>query len=68
MQRSKLAAIELPVAAGAEAARAAIDHAFVAGYRWIMLVSAALAFASAAVAWVTIDNEVRAPDSATRRT
>lgn len=51
-QRDRLAAIEVP--AGAEAARAAVKEAFVAGYRWIMAVSAALALASAGVAalWI----------------
>ena len=56
-QRSKLAAIELPESIGAHdipAARNAIASAFVTGFRWIMLVSAALALSSAVMAWVLI--------------
>lgn len=53
-QRDKLAAIELPQGAGAGQAREAVQQAFVAGYRWIMVASALLALASAAVAalWI----------------
>jgi predicted MFS family arabinose efflux permease len=53
-QRNRLAAIELPASVGAEEAtivRRAIAEAFVTGFRWIMLLSAALALASAASAW-----------------
>jgi hypothetical protein len=56
-QRNKLAAIELPAtmdAHDAELARHAIAEAFVTGFRWIMLLSAALALASAVSAWVLI--------------
>jgi len=56
-QRSKLAAIELPASMDAHAtavAKQAIADAFVAGFRWIMLISAALALASAATAWILI--------------
>jgi EmrB/QacA subfamily drug resistance transporter len=56
-QRSKLAAIELPAgvdAAGKAAAEDAIAQAFVAGFRWIMFVSAALALAGALSAWALI--------------
>ena len=52
-QRDRLAAIE---ATGA--ARETVRHAFVAGYRWIMLASAALAVASAAIAAAWVRNEV----------
>jgi MFS family permease len=50
-QRDRLAAIELPPGA----ARDAVHDAFVAGYRWIMVCGAALAFASAGIAavWIT---------------
>jgi hypothetical protein len=57
-QRDRLAAIELPPgsAEGAVlAVRGAVQDAFVAGYRWIMGVSAALALASAAVAALWVD-------------
>jgi EmrB/QacA subfamily drug resistance transporter len=56
-QRDKLAAIELPAATDAREktlARRAIAEAFVKGFRWIMLISAALALASAASAWILI--------------
>lgn len=49
-QRDKLAAISVPATADAQAARAAVQAAFVAGYRMIMGVSAGLALASAAIA------------------
>jgi hypothetical protein len=61
-QREKLAAIELPAqldARSREAARDAIAGSFVAGYRWIMLISALLGFASAVTAWLTIDSSRR---------
>jgi hypothetical protein len=54
-QRDRLAAIEFPAGhASAQAVRGAVQDAFVAGYRWIMVASAGLALASAAVAalWV----------------
>ena len=57
-QREKLAAIELPAqmdAKSRETAKDAIAQAFVAGYRWIMLISALLGLASAAIAWLMID-------------
>jgi hypothetical protein len=60
LQRSKLAAIELPAstdARDAALARLAIGEAFVTGFRWIMLISAALALASAASALVLIGRE-----------
>ena len=56
-QRTRLAAIELPVSIGAEdavTAERAIAEAFVAGFRYVMLISAALALASAAIAWLLI--------------
>ena len=58
-QRDKLAAIELPATTDTREkalAQRAIAEAFVTGFRWIMLISAALALASAASAWVLIGN------------
>lgn len=55
-QRDKLAAIEVPSAMGAQAAdvvRDSVQQAFVRGYRWIMVASALLALASAAVGAAT---------------
>jgi EmrB/QacA subfamily drug resistance transporter len=53
-QRDRLAAIELPAGAPA-AAGEAVKQAFVSGYRWIMVVSALLAVASAGVAAMWLD-------------
>jgi EmrB/QacA subfamily drug resistance transporter len=56
-QRNKLAAIEVPASIDARdttLARHAIAEAFVTGFRWIMLISAVLALASAASAWILI--------------
>ncbi|WP_416049709.1 MFS transporter [Cupriavidus basilensis] len=53
-QRAKLAAIALPAATDPQvkaAVRRAVDSAFVAGFRWIMLLSALLAAGGAACAW-----------------
>lgn len=52
-QRSRLAAIELPAdldPATRAVVRSAIDEAFVSGYRWVMLASAALCALGAALA------------------
>jgi EmrB/QacA subfamily drug resistance transporter len=57
-QRDRLAAIEFPAQIDARSratAQDAIAHAFVSGYRWIMLISALLGIASGVVAAVTID-------------
>jgi EmrB/QacA subfamily drug resistance transporter len=55
-QRGRLAAIELPAGTpDLQAARGAVQAAFVAGYRWVMLVSALMAAASAAVAAAWMD-------------
>ena len=59
-QRGRLAALQPPASASAEAATAIRDAtkaAFVAGFRAVMLTSAALALASAWVAWVTIPRD-----------
>ncbi|MGO4808414.1 MFS transporter [Cupriavidus sp. 2MCAB6] len=54
-QRGKLAAIEIPMVADplvTAAVRQAVDNAFVAGFRWVMLLSALLATGGAACAWL----------------
>ena len=56
-QQSKLAAIELPAGTavdGAALARRAVANAFVTAFRWVMLISATLALASAVCAWLLI--------------
>jgi MFS family permease len=58
-QRQKLAAIELPSNLAPEsrqALSATIAHAFVFAFRWVMLLCALLALASAASAWGMIGN------------
>jgi EmrB/QacA subfamily drug resistance transporter len=57
-QRDMLAAIAAPAGSSnevAHAVRAAVQEAFVAGYRWIMLASAVLALVSAGVAAAFLD-------------
>jgi len=69
-QRSRLAAIEFPKdidAAARRGAEDAISQAFVAGFRAIMLVSAALALGAAASAWWLI-REGAGKDDATQAT
>ena len=59
-QQDKLAAAAVPALASPEEAvlvRDAIGAAFVFGFRWIMLIAAALALASAFAAWRLIDSE-----------
>jgi EmrB/QacA subfamily drug resistance transporter len=56
-QRARLAGIELPP--GAEAARQVVDASFVAGFREVMLLSAALAVLSSVVAGVMIRDAPR---------
>lgn len=56
-QRERLAGMVIPggySASATSALRHAIDMSFVAGFRWVMLVSAALALLSATSAWVLI--------------
>ncbi|KJK24563.1 major facilitator transporter [Burkholderiaceae bacterium 16] len=56
-QHGKLAAIEIPVAADPlvkAAVRQAVDNAFVAGFRRVMLLSALLAASGAACAWLLL--------------
>ena len=59
-QRDKLAGAALPAnldGATAAAVRRAIGEAYVAGFRWIMLLSAGLALLSALGAWLMIDGK-----------
>jgi len=59
-ERQKLAGMVIPDSyADAAALRHAIGLSFVAGFRWVMLVSAALALLSAVSAWMTIQGEMR---------
>ncbi len=56
-QHAKLAGIEPPASAPADARRAvrrAVDEAFVSGFRRVMLIAASLSLASAVVAWLMI--------------
>jgi len=60
-QRSKLAAIELPESAGADAklaARQVIAGAFIAGFRSVMIICALLALGGAASAWMLIESHI----------
>jgi EmrB/QacA subfamily drug resistance transporter len=57
-QRNRLAAIEPPASASSgerDAIRAAVAQGFVAGFRWVMLLSALLATGGAACAWRLLD-------------
>ncbi|HEY5930669.1 MAG TPA: MFS transporter, partial [Burkholderiales bacterium] len=59
-QRDKLAGAALPDGAGESAAaelRQAIGMAYIAGFRWVMLLSAGLALLSALGAWLLIDGK-----------
>lgn len=70
-QRERLAAIELPAetdASDRNAAQQAISHAFVAGFRWIMALSALMCFASVVAAWLTIDGARRQAATESRTT
>jgi MFS family permease len=63
-QRSRLAAAEPPLgvdAATAQAVRTAVQQAFVAGFRWVMGISAVLAVLSAGSAWVWIGKRGEGP-------
>jgi EmrB/QacA subfamily drug resistance transporter len=56
-QRARLAAIEPPADANAEARAAVervVDQSFISGFRLVMSIAAALALASAATAWLLI--------------
>jgi len=69
-QRDKLAGAALPDGAGESAAaelRQAIGMAYVAGFRWVMLLSAGLALLSALGAWMLIDGKRNLTPSPQRR-
>ncbi len=56
-ERAKLGAMQVPASLDAgvrSSLRAAIAESFVAGFRWVMALSALMALASAAIAWLTI--------------
>lgn len=66
-QRQKLAGIVMPngyPAATTAALKHAVDVSFVAGFRWVMLISAGLAVLSAISAWILIDGKAAAPKAA----
>ncbi|MHB1058235.1 MAG: MFS transporter [Rhodanobacter sp.] len=61
-QHQKLAGIAIPHEASIAAAKAlkhAIGASFVAGFRWVMLLSAGLALLGALCAWLMIDGKTR---------
>jgi EmrB/QacA subfamily drug resistance transporter len=65
-QRQKLAGIEIPSeypAATVAALKHAVGESFVAGYRWVMLISAVSALLSAAIAWAFIEGKPAAHKS-----
>jgi EmrB/QacA subfamily drug resistance transporter len=59
-QRDRLAGAEVPPGADAAALGRAVKLAYVAGFRWIMLLSAGLALLSALAAWAWIEGRPRA--------
>ncbi|HSE24072.1 MAG TPA: MFS transporter [Pyrinomonadaceae bacterium] len=62
-QRVKLAGIEIPAALNAgdkDKVQTAIDRSFIAGFRVLMLISAALAAASGLISWILIRSDSRA--------
>ena len=59
-QRSRLTQIEAPAGLNndqREILKRAIDESFVAGFRWVMLVSAGLAMLSAVSAWAMLEGK-----------
>jgi hypothetical protein len=60
-QRDRLAGASLPAnldGASAATVRRAVGESFVAGFRWIMLLSAGLALLSSLGAWLMIDGKI----------
>ena len=69
-QRGKMAAITPPLEATVaerEVIRTGVSKAYVRGFRWVMLFSAALAALSALSAWLMIDGRPRAAPAPTRQ-
>jgi EmrB/QacA subfamily drug resistance transporter len=61
-ERAKLGAMQIPQSldpTGQAALREAVVESFVGGFRWVMLISALFALASAATAWLTITDQAR---------
>ena len=66
-QRSRLTQIEAPSGMNDDQKvilKQAINESFIAGFRWVMLVSAGLAVLSAMSAWLMIDGKARATSQA----
>jgi EmrB/QacA subfamily drug resistance transporter len=67
-QRSRLTQIEAPQALTSDqqqTLKRAIDESFLAGFRWVMLVSAGLAILSALSAWAMIEGKAATPKAGT---
>jgi EmrB/QacA subfamily drug resistance transporter len=67
-QRSRLTQIEAPQALTSDqqqTLKRAIDESFLAGFRWVMLVSAGLATLSALSAWAMIEGKAANPKTGT---
>jgi EmrB/QacA subfamily drug resistance transporter len=67
-QRSRLTQIEAPHALTSDqqqTLKRAIDESFLAGFRWVMLVSAGLAISSALSAWAMIEGKAANPKTGT---
>jgi EmrB/QacA subfamily drug resistance transporter len=68
-QRSRLTQIEPPKGLDADQVQAlklSIDESFLAGFRWVMFISAGLALLSAVSAWAMIEGKSRQPATNTR--
>jgi EmrB/QacA subfamily drug resistance transporter len=68
VQRSRLTQIEAPHALTSDqrqSLKRAIDESFLAGFRWVMLVSAGLAILSALSAWAMIEGKAANPKAST---
>jgi hypothetical protein len=68
VQRSRLTQIEAPHALTSDqrqSLKRAINESFLAGFRWVMLVSAGLAILSALSAWAMIEGKAANPKAST---